>query len=144
MTVSPMGDECSLIADEQIRFLTYILELYEKSWDKVICIIGYNISVNRAISTKTRVRLIGCASHRFNPAVRDYLSDDKYLLTKVNELIVKLRTLLLGARLRRFTPIQPKLRNATRWSSNFEMISRYCELREFYACLIHPRLMTCP
>lgn len=51
--------------------------------------------------------------------------------------MVKLRTLLIGARISRFTPLPPKLRNTARWSSIFEMISRYCELRDFL-CLLNP------
>lgn len=135
LSLSPMGDECSLNADEHIDYLTFVLELYNKSWENVSVIVGDNVSVNRSISTKTGIPMIGCASHRFNLAVRDYLSSEEHILTKINEIMVKLKSLLIGARLRQFTPLRPKLRNVTRWSSTFEMLSRYRELRDFLPAL---------
>ena len=86
---------------------------------------------NKAIANRACVPLIGCASHRFNLAVQDLLSEEEAALSKVNHLMVKLGTLLLGAKLRKLTPLRPKTRNMTRWSSSFEMILRYVRLREF-------------
>ncbi|KAF0708669.1 hypothetical protein AaE_013120 [Aphanomyces astaci] len=76
------------------------------------------------------IPLIGCASHRFNLAVSDYIGQSK-LVAKINTLMLKLKNLLPAAKLRQFTPLVAKTRNVTRWSSTFAMVSRYRELRPF-------------
>ena len=37
LTLSPLNDELRLNADEQIEFMSLILDEYDKSWDNVIC-----------------------------------------------------------------------------------------------------------
>ncbi|KAG2923529.1 hypothetical protein PC117_g15715 [Phytophthora cactorum] len=67
---------------------------------------------NKRIANLLRVPLIGCASHRLNLAVREYLEPyDSNLETK--------------------TPLAPVLRQDTRWSSTFSMLEHYFRLREF-------------
>ncbi len=68
-----MGDETSLDTDEHFNFLTYILEVYQKSWSNVDALIGDNCKTNKAPSFKTKKPLIGCSSHRFNLAIRNFL-----------------------------------------------------------------------
>lgn len=131
LAFSPMGDECHLNAEEHVKFITYILGLYEKTWDDVCCIIGDNCNTNKAVANNASVALIGCASHRFNLAVQDLLAEEEMLISKINCLMVKLRTLLLSAQLLKLTPLRPKTRNTTRWSSSFEMVSRYMLIKEF-------------
>ena len=48
LTLSPMGDETSLDANEHFDFLTYILDVYQKSCSNVISIIGDNCNTNKA------------------------------------------------------------------------------------------------
>jgi hypothetical protein len=43
----------------------------------------------------------------------------------------KCKNLLLAAKLRKLTPLVPKTRNVTRWSSSFDMLLRYTKLRYF-------------
>lgn len=131
LTFSPMGDECHLDAQEHVKFITYVLELYGKSWDNVICLIGDNCNTNKAVANNASVPLVGCASHRFNLAVQDILREEETCIAKIHSIMVKLRTLLLSAKLLKLTPLRPKTRNATRWSSAFDMLVRYDRLREF-------------
>eukprot|EP00171_Calliarthron_tuberculosum_P001627 IDg1627t1 len=67
----------------------------------------------------------------FQSGVRDILTDDEELIAKTNSIMVKLQTLLLGAKLRKLTLLRPKIRNQTRCSSTFEMIVRYQQLRDY-------------
>eukprot|EP00171_Calliarthron_tuberculosum_P003101 IDg3101t1 len=131
LTISPMGDETSLATNEHFEFLSYILGVYGKSWSNVSCLVGDNVNCNKSLANKAKIPFIGCASHRFNLAMRVVLNDDEELISKINTIMVKLRGLLLGAKLRRLTSIRPKIRNTTRWSSTHDMIVRYVRIREF-------------
>lgn len=77
---SPLEDESSLNAEENYRFLSFILMFYGKAWEKVSCLVGGNCSTNKAIARRAEVLLVCCASHRFNLAVRMLLRDDEVLL----------------------------------------------------------------
>ncbi|ETP37530.1 hypothetical protein F442_14666 [Phytophthora nicotianae P10297] len=77
------------------------------------------------------VPLVGCASHRLNLAVRDYLAPHEFALEEVQQLMRKLRTLKQAAKLRLKTPLVPIMRQDTRWSSTFMMLKRYFKLQEF-------------
>ena len=131
LTFSPMGEEESLGAQEHFEFATFVLELYGKTWTNVASLIGDNCPSNKAFANKARKPLVGCASHRFNLAVKDMLEDYTNLTTKVYHLMKKLRNIIHSAKLRKMTPLRPKCGNVTRWSSTFVMMERYMKLKEF-------------
>lgn len=131
LAFSPFEDEASLGRDEHIRFLDFVLNLFNKSWDNVVCIIADNCNLNKSIATAKELPFLGCASHRFNLAMTDILRNHEELLDRVNNLMCKLRTPIMAARLMKLTVKRAKTRNYTRWSSAFEMLKRYQELREF-------------
>ncbi|RLN92817.1 hypothetical protein BBJ28_00025410 [Nothophytophthora sp. Chile5] len=100
--------------------------------------VGDNCSVNQYIGRREgAIPLIGCASHRFNLAVRDFLKDDEPLMGKIQTLMLKLRTIKGRALLRRVMKLSPVLRNDTRWSSSFEMLKRYVVLEPLIGSLGH-------
>ena len=68
-------------------------------------------------------------------AVKDLLVSDEMFLGKVNKSMVKLRGLVLSARLRKFTPLPQKIRNITRCSSTYEMLKRYKQLQHHFSSL---------
>ena len=43
----------------------------------------------------------------------------------------KLRTLLFSAKLRKLTHLRAKIRNQTKWSSSFDMVLRYVQIRQY-------------
>ena len=96
---------------------------------------GDNLNTKNSIADISGHRLIGCASLRLNLAVKDVLNEGKELLQKINTIMVKLRGLILGEKLKKLTNLTPKVRNVTRWSSSYQMVQRYVELREFLALL---------
>ena len=120
--------------------MSFILDVYGESWDNVICLVGDNAAVNKSISTKVGVPLVGCKSHRYNLLVRSVIAGDIKIVSKVNRLMSKLRTLLLSAKLRKLTTLRPKIRNETRWSSPFEMLPRYFQLLEYLPKLNSPEV----
>ena len=129
--MSPLNDESRLNSEEHIEFLAFVLNLFGKSWDIVVALIGDNVSINQSISNKLQIPLVGCASHRLNLAVRDVMSNDERLINKDNNLMLKLQNLVLSAKLRRMTLLRPLIRSTTRWSSTFNMVNRYIRFREF-------------
>lgn len=140
LAFSPLENEESLNADEHIKFLDITLDKYQKSWENVACLIGDNCSTNRSIARKMKKSFVGCASHRFNLAVKDYLKTYENILSKVNELMKKLKKLVPSAKLAKFTKLRAKTRNCTRWSSCFEMLKRYKEIKNFLPLLLIPEL----
>ena len=111
--------------------MTYVLGVFKCSWDDVTALIGENCATNKSNANMACIPLIGCASHRFNSAVQRIMGKEEELLEKINRLMSKLKTLLLGAKLLQLTPLRPITRDTTRWSSTFDIISRYVRLREF-------------
>jgi len=89
------------------------------------------MNTNKKIAKLLGVPLIGCASHRFNLALKLYLRPYFKILDSVNNIMVKLRNIKLAARLRQQTELVAVIRNDTRWSSTYNMIKRYPELKEF-------------
>ncbi|RHY57120.1 hypothetical protein DYB38_014335, partial [Aphanomyces astaci] len=97
LAFAPINDEESLSADAHYEFTLFVLELYGKSWDNVIALIGDNCSTNGAFARRAGVPLIGCASHRFNLFMSDVLADHADVIDKVNQLMTKLRFTLPAA-----------------------------------------------
>ncbi|KAG3117033.1 hypothetical protein PI124_g4321 [Phytophthora idaei] len=60
---------------------------YNKPWEAIKFMVGDNCSVNQYIGSKEgAIPLIGCASHRFNLAVKDFLKGKDELITTVHAL----------------------------------------------------------
>jgi hypothetical protein len=106
------------------------------SLDCVEFLTGDNCSTNKALANIMRVPLVGCASHRLNLAVNDFYDNSpqsKELISKVDKLMTALRTLKNASRLRANKEtggIVALGRNATRWSSTFNMLKRFLRLEE--------------
>jgi hypothetical protein len=80
-----------LTAQDHICHIHRILTLYGKNDSNVICLVGDNCSVNQSIARTMDVPLIGCASHKFNLAVRKWMEGQPQL----NEIIAKVRSSVL-------------------------------------------------
>ena len=110
-----------------------------------------NCSTNRKLSTDSGSPMVGCGSHRLNLAVQKTLGDEEkrsrngivttpasqmqQLVRKVDLLMGELRTLKNSALLRLQTSLQPERRNATRWSSLFQMLLKWERLRPHIAAV---------
>lgn len=129
LAFSPMVSETSFTASDHVEFIEYVLSVYNKNLENVVAITGDNAEVNKSIANLCKMPLIGCASHKFNLAVSAYLNNQEVLLDKINMLMGKLKSLKLAGRLREKTPLQPLQRNKTRWSSTYDMIERYIQLK---------------
>jgi hypothetical protein len=131
LTFAPMGDGDELTAEAHHQFLSDVLQSYGKEWKNVVALIGDNCSTNRAFARRACCNLIGCASHRFNLAVKDIIDPYQNLITKVNSVMKKMKNIIPSAKLRKVTHLKPKCANATRWSSTYQMLERYDKIKVF-------------
>lgn len=72
LAFSPSEDETSQSADEHTNILGSVPSVSRKSSLNIISLIGDSSKVNRLISTKKRIPLLGCAKHRFRLAVWEF------------------------------------------------------------------------
>lgn len=129
LAFSPMEDEGDLSAQSLFDLIADTLSRYKQPWESVAFMVGDNCSVNQCIGRRVgAIPLIGCASHRFALAVKDFMKQDEGLIDKVHNLMKKLSTIKGRALLRSHTSLSPVMRNDTRWSSTYEMLRRYTKL----------------
>jgi len=129
--ISPLADEENLGAAEHVTYLNDILKVYGQNFSNVVAIIGDNCAVNKKISRLISVPLIGCASHKFNLAVklRSEREDNlTTLISRISQLMRKLRKLKHAGKLRSITSKAPILPPDTRWMGNYVMLKRFLEL----------------
>ena len=94
-------------------------------WERVVkrlALIADNCELNKAISDQTSKPLIGYAFKKF-------IAGELETVTKLNSLMVKVRTHKMSAKLREHTPLRPVLFTKTRWTSILFMIKRYLEIK---------------
>jgi len=123
-------DESNWTAQNYADTIIYILESFGKSIINVICLVGDNCNTNKRLANILNLPLIGCASHKLNLAVENYL-EDFTVIKVINQLMTKLAAPLKLATLRKSTALRPIIRNATRWSSCFDMIERFFAIKDY-------------
>lgn len=119
---SPLKYESHLDAREHVQFLSLVLRLFDNSLDNISLITADNCNLNKALANPLGVPLAGCASHRLNGAIQDFL--EQKLLSKINKVMNEISNMVLGVKLRLLTPLTLVLRNVTRWNLCFQMLQR--------------------
>ncbi len=130
LSFSPLINEEDLSASSYWFLIIQILEKFGKNEDNIIFLVGDNCQVNKSLADLMNIPLVGCASHRLNLAVQEYLNDSEDILQQINKLMKKLSTIKKAAKLRKFTNLLPITRNTTRWTSTFKMVERYFKIKE--------------
>ena len=131
LAFSPMLNEETYAAREHQDFLEWVLSVYGQSFENVAAIIADNTETNKCLASLCDKPLLGCASHRFNLAVTEFLVPYDDVIRKVNTLMGKLKNLKLAGKLRKHTNLHPVQKNDTRWSSIPAMVRRYLQLHQF-------------
>ena len=94
LAFAPFINKEHLTADEHIKFMDFVIDLFQVQASKIKCIVADNTSTNKAFAIKICVPFIGCASHRLSLAVNKYyLEVNKLVLDKVHIMMVKLGTI---------------------------------------------------
>jgi len=139
LAISPTLEETELGAAAHIELFESTMALYNLTKDNIICVIGDNCSANQSISRRWEIPLVGCASHRFNLAVKRWISEQPGLedaLEAVNTLMSKASCLKAAAELRSLTlefhgkALAAQSNNVTRWTSTFTMVKRYMRIKD--------------
>jgi hypothetical protein len=87
LTFSSMGDENNLTAEMHFNFTSFVLKLYGKDWGNVVALIGDNCPTNKAFAQHAQCKLIGCANHWFNLAVKDIFHPYDSVIAQVYQLM---------------------------------------------------------
>jgi hypothetical protein len=72
-------------ATDHLEHLSRILEKYGKTCANILCLVGDNCAVNQSMARLLNVPLIGCASHKFNLAVRRWIGSQTELTTIIQK-----------------------------------------------------------
>ena len=110
-----------------------VVRFYDISLTSCLFLVGDNCGVNKKMSKLSRIPLVGCASHRLNLEVEDFLKkvDTGGVLAKVSKIAFAINNSnRLRSELEEKTHLRAKGRNTTRWSSAYEMVERYLEIRD--------------
>jgi hypothetical protein len=105
--------------------------MYGKGLSNLVYLVGDNAPVNTCLADLLEVPFIGCASHRFNLACKTYLEEYEETLSKISRLMFTLRNVKQAGKLRTKTKLSAVPRNDTRWSSTFQMLKRFFEIKDF-------------
>jgi hypothetical protein len=143
LAMQPLPDETNQTANNHIDFMISVLGCYGKSRSNVVFICGDNCNTNRRIATDMHLPLIGCRSHLFNLAVENYVHTNfNEEVNTIEKLSGKLRNKKAAGKLRQLgCKLEAVSRNATRWSSAFEMIKRYREIKSYVTVTNFPELV---
>ena len=134
LSVLPMMDEEEIkdfSAESHKTYITNVLTKYGVKQENLVAFAGDNCNTNKAMANLLNVPLIGCASHKFNLAVRRWIEEQLGLelaLNKVNTLMTKASDLKKAAALKVFTNLELVRQNKTRWNSAFVMLRRYIKI----------------
>ena len=152
-------------AVDHIEHLLKVLLSYGKSCANIICFVGDNCSVNQSMARLLNVALLGCASHKFNLAVRRWIAEQPELIPiiakvsaccaivlfihccsnnsfaclmtkQVSRLMKKACTLKIASQLSDLTDYAAVRDNDTRWSSTYNMLKRFLNIKTELSAIV--------
>ena len=138
LAFSPLLEAEDMSAQSHKAFIATMLnDIYHCDQSRIVYFVGDNCAMNKLLASFFGVPLIGCASHRLSLAINHFVKQEGrfVLIERVYELMKKLRTLKYAAKLRFWwaekangPALSAIIRNETRWSSTYFMITRYFQL----------------
>ena len=77
---SPLLQKDNLSADAHIELINFTMNLYKKKTEDILFIVCDNDSVNKSISKKLNLPMIGCNSHQLSLALKKPMEPHEWLL----------------------------------------------------------------
>jgi hypothetical protein len=90
LSFSPYENEGNLSAESLKDHLLFVLSLYEKNMNNVVCLIADNCNTNAAAASMLKIFFIGCYSHKLNLAVKIMVDEHKMIILKISNLMIRL------------------------------------------------------
>ena len=121
-----------MTATDHLRHISKVMSSYGRASEDILCFVGDNCAVNKKMAADLGVPLLGCASHKFNLAVRMWIKSQPQLaiiINKVSLVMKKASTLKIAAKLRQLTAYSTVRENDTRWSSTYQMLTRFFKIQ---------------
>lgn len=106
-----------------------VLSVCDCNIDKVVALVGNHENTNCTFARCIEPTFAGCHSHRFILAFKDILKEHADITVIVHGLMHRLSYQIPSAKLRMLTLLLPKMHNDKRWSSMFNMLRPYTQLR---------------
>ena len=130
LALSPFLDETDLSAESHVSFIEEIFhKISEKSKSSILFVVGDNEPKNKKIAKILKIPLIGCASHL---AIKCYFEEYGDIFNKLHMLMKNLANVKNRALLRQAgCDLMPVMRCKTRWSTDFNPLKQYRELKEY-------------
>ena len=128
-----------MTAADHLQHISSVLGMYGKRCSDILCLAGDNCSVNQCMARTLQVPLLGCGSHKLNLAVRLWIDEEPGLaaiLSKVSNVMKKASTLKVASKLRALTHYSTVRENATRWSSTYQMVSRFLKIQHHLSAIV--------
>ena len=125
LTFSPFQDEYDLSSESIKGFITDTVIHYGKSLDNIQFLVGDNCPANAKAARLLDKPLIGCASHKLNLAMKTVLLEYETTIDDIHSIMKKLKTYKGKAKLSTVCDLSAITRNDTRWSSVYNMVSRF-------------------
>jgi hypothetical protein len=68
-----------MTATDHLRHISKVMSSYGRASEDILCFVGDNCAVNKKMAADLGVPLLGCASHKFNLAVRLWIKSQLQL-----------------------------------------------------------------
>lgn len=81
---TPVDDETSLGCMHHVEIIKFVHSVFSKTTSNVVAVIADNLNVKYNVDTEFGWRFIGCASYRFNLAMKDLVAGHEALVTKIH------------------------------------------------------------
>lgn len=140
---SETGDDNCDVEDEttsfsarvHIRFFEDVFHLFGVNVHEwVLCQLADNCSVNKRIADLLEIPHVGCNNHKLNLEVRRMIDANSRIQGTIESIHKTMKSCKSGlknrALLRNITDLCPVLNNQTRWSSIYQMLTRYNRIRD--------------
>lgn len=81
-------DVAGMTARDHLVHMSQVMRSFGKTEENIMCIIGDNCSVNRSLADLLKVPLVGCGAHKFNLAVKKWISNQPQVSTDIIVVVI--------------------------------------------------------